>query len=95
MNGNSFYSGMKGTLRFVADILDDYDGAKSVKTLKELIVETRENLANGLKEEGDLKDKLQSVFDISNGYDDIDTIEGLKQLIDKMRAEAIKGIKES
>lgn len=37
----NYYNGKAGALKFILDITDDYDGAKSVEALKELIDEVR------------------------------------------------------
>ena len=43
------YKGQDGALRFIADIADDYDNAKTEKQLKELIDEIRYIAIKGLE----------------------------------------------
>ena len=42
------YSGKKGCLRYIADILYDYDGCNTVESLKELIDEARKEAILGM-----------------------------------------------
>jgi len=42
------YKGQEGCLKFIVDILDDYDGCKTVETLKELIDEARKEAIQGI-----------------------------------------------
>ena len=44
------YKGQEGCLRYIADILDDYDGCNTVESLKELIDEAREHAVKGISE---------------------------------------------
>ena len=42
------YEGQEGCLRYIADILDDYDGCNTIKSLKELIDEARSIAVQGI-----------------------------------------------
>lgn len=45
---SSFYEKQEGCLRFIADILYDYDGCNTVESLKELIDEARAEAIKGI-----------------------------------------------
>ena len=50
MAKSKFYQGQEGCLKFIADILDDYDGCNTVESLKGLIDEARKEAIKGITE---------------------------------------------
>lgn len=50
MAKSKFYQGQEGCLKYIADLADDYDGAKTVESLKKLIDEIRTEAVKGITE---------------------------------------------
>lgn len=50
---SDYYKGQQGSLRFIVDITDDYDGCNTIESLKKLIQEVRKEAIRALKEKDD------------------------------------------
>jgi hypothetical protein len=49
----SYYKGQQGALRYIVDITDDNDGCNTIESLKQLILEVRQEAIRALNEKDD------------------------------------------